>query len=96
MASERDEHEDREDAFEDIYECRKCGSKRVFNDERVTCYGTVENPHKHDPVDVVYPCGACGDPITTGEICQDCADKSDVDAFTHPSEAWDKLTSGSS
>lgn len=80
---------------DDIYRCRKCGTPREFSGERVTCWGTTKNPHRGEPVDVVYPCGCCGDPITTAEICSDCADDSETDAFTHPEEAWEKVTTGS-
>jgi len=31
---------------------------------------------------VQRPCGICGDPIRIAEICQDCADERDADAFT--------------
>ena len=51
-------------------------------------------PHRNDPVDVVRPCGVCGKPITTAEICQECADDSEIDAFTHPNEAWEEATGG--
>ena len=32
--------------------------------------------------EVTRPCGICGTPISTAEICEECADESDVDAFT--------------
>lgn len=79
------------EAIDVVYQCRKCDSLHTFDGELARCYGTTENPHRHTPVDVVYPCGVCGDPITTMEICQKCADEKDVDAFTHPNEAWRKM-----
>lgn len=78
----------------ETFECRKCGAKRKFTGESIRCYGTAENPHHNDPVDVVRPCGVCGKPITTAEICQKCADDRETNAFTHPNEAWEEATGG--
>jgi hypothetical protein len=67
------------DGGRETYQCRECGASHTFDGERVVCYGRGE---RHDGRVVVKPCGICGDPIRTAEICQDCADGSDTDAFT--------------
>ena len=58
------------------YQCIDCGREYEFDGERVVCWC--------DRVQTVVakPCGVCGKPITTAEICGVCADESDTDAFT--------------
>lgn len=63
-------------------ECPECGNTvRVDDSGRATCYGTPEHG-RHSGVSVIKPCGICGDPIRTAEICADCAEETDGDAFT--------------
>jgi len=63
-------------------ECSECGNTvSVDDDGRAVCYGNPEDGfHGHRVV--VKPCGICGDPIRTAEICPDCAEKSNTDAVT--------------
>lgn len=66
----------------DTVECRMCGSaKTVGNDGYATCYGNPDDGF-HVQNDITRPCGVCGIPIETAEMCQDCADKTGGDAFT--------------
>ena len=64
------------------YQCRVCGHSYEFTGERIVCYGADDNSHKANRVEVVRPCGICGNPITTGEICSDCGNEKDDNAFT--------------
>lgn len=62
-------------------ECGNCGNTvSVDDDGYAVCWGTPHNQHSKRTL--VRPCGICGDPIRTAEICQDCADESDTDAVT--------------
>jgi hypothetical protein len=64
------------------HECPECGRTVSVDEEGyAVCCGSPEVGF-HSKVRVVKPCGVCEDPITTGEICQDCAENSDIDAFT--------------
>lgn len=63
-------------------ECRTCGNTvSAGEDGYAVCCGTRESgPHRE--VTVLRPCGVCGTPIRYYELCQDCADDRDGDAFT--------------
>lgn len=66
---------------QESYECPECGNTVTVDDDGyATCYGYPGN--HHPSFNLVRPCGICGDPIRTCEICQDCADESEGDAFT--------------
>jgi hypothetical protein len=69
------------------FECGGCGREYEYEGERVTCWCD-----KTQTV-VVKPCGVCDKPITTAEICRECADESETNAFTHPNEVWERATS---
>lgn len=59
-----------------VYRCGDCGREYEFDGERVVCWCNRQQTV------VVKPCGICGDPITTAEICPDCGEQTDGDAFT--------------
>lgn len=67
-------------------ECPECG-RTVTTDEDnyATCYGTRETPHSK--YNVIRPCGICGDPIQLAEICAECGEETDGNAFSTP---WGK------
>lgn len=60
----------------DVYACRDCGREYEWDGELIRCWCDRR------PTRVVYPCGICGDPITTCEICVECGEETDFDAFT--------------
>jgi ribosomal protein L32 len=63
-------------------ECPDCGNTvRADDDGRAVCYGAPPNG-PHTETVVLRPCGVCGDPIRTAEICDDCAAETPGDAFT--------------
>lgn len=65
----------------ETYECGTCGNTVRVNEQGFARCAGVPGQW-HSLIDVVRPCGICGDPIRTCEICQDCADKTEGDAFT--------------
>ena len=60
----------------EVYRCRNCGRGYEFDNEQIDCWCD-----KRKTV-VVKPCGICGDPITTAEICAECGEETDGDAMT--------------
>ena len=66
------------------YQCRDCGREYEFDGELVDCWCGKERST------VVKPCAICGDPIESLDICKECADESEIDAFTHPNEVWER------
>lgn len=61
--------------------CSDCGNEVETDDDGyAVCYGTPENQHMKRVL--IKPCGICGDPITTAEICEDCAEETDWNAMT--------------
>lgn len=68
--------------------CTDCDTTVTVDDTGyAVCYGNPPDDSHAERV-LVRPCGVCGDPIRTAEICADCADERDTDAFTHPEELW--------
>lgn len=62
-------------------DCGDCGNTvAVDEDGYAVCFGTPKN--QHGKTTVLRPCGVCGDPIRTAEICADCAEESDHGAMT--------------
>jgi len=62
-------------------DCSDCGNTvSAAPGEHAVCYGIGEEPHPKNVV--IRPCGLCGTPITTAEICDECAEKHDGDAVT--------------
>lgn len=62
--------------------CSKCGREHTPDEDGwATCYGRGDSG-PHTEVVIFRPCGICGDPIRTAEICRDCADEHEGDAFT--------------
>lgn len=61
----------------DVVKCGECEApKTIDEDGYAECWGT--RSYQHSKRTVVRPCGVCGDPIRTAEICTECADESDI------------------
>lgn len=66
------------------FNCNDCGREREWNGELIICWCEKQRTV------VARPCGICGDPITTAEICRECGDELDGDAMTPTwGDGWD-------